>query len=132
MIIFQNGFLTLDYDPRTDVVYVHIPDVSNLFMEELSKSYDVIVDHVRSYDVKRLLLDATHTTVEVEEAAFTRIIFGFASGLRTTRLEKVARVISSVPLREAVVKKVFTEMPLALQFKTFTDSADAMGWLMER
>ncbi|RDV11947.1 hypothetical protein DXT99_23275 [Pontibacter diazotrophicus] len=132
MNIFHNSFIKLDYEPTTDVLSVNMPTVNVVNMSEVKHTLEIIVEHVRSYDVKRLLVDARKTEIEIDEDIYTAIVSEFSRSLMATRLQKVARIVSSSTVRENVVKKVYGENKLTLEFKNFTDIAPAMEWLVQR
>ncbi len=129
MIIYNSGFLILDFDPSTDILSVTMPPVSDILLPEISRSFDVIVEHSRNYDIKRLLFDARETQVDVREEVFAPIISQFVQDLATTRVQKVARVISSSVFREHVVRKVFNNNVLPIQFESFSEMEPAVEWL---
>ncbi|WP_210466826.1 hypothetical protein [Rufibacter roseolus] len=87
------------------------------------------MEHSRNYDIKRLLFDARETQVDVREEVFAPIISQFVQDLATTRVQKVARVISSSVFREHVVRKVFNNNVLPIQFESFSEMEPAVEWL---
>ncbi|ALI98930.1 hypothetical protein [Rufibacter tibetensis] len=129
MNIYNSGFLNLEYDPSTDILSVNFPPVSDILMPEISSSFGVIVEHVRNYDIKKLLFDAKDTQVDVDEEEFSPVIAQFARSLSSTRVQKIARVVSSSHYREHVVRKVFKDKELPILFQSFTELDSAIAWL---
>ncbi|WP_089320749.1 hypothetical protein [Pontibacter ummariensis] len=129
MIIYENSFIKLDYNPATDVLLVDMPRIDTMIMPEVRSALAIIAEHVRNYDVKRLLVDARQTKVEVNEESYTALISEFSQSLMTTRLQKVARIVSASEVREKAVKKVYERDGLPLQFKNFEEMAPAIEWL---
>lgn len=129
MILFQNGLIKLDYDPTTDILFVDMPTVNNLVMPEVRQALRIIVEHVRNYDVKRLLVDARKTEVEVSEDIYASMLAEFSRELMATRLKKLARIVTSSSVRENVVKKVYDDNKLTIELQSFTELAPALEWL---
>lgn len=67
MVLFDNSLIKLDYDPATDILAVEYPDLHDFLLSEIKRSIDTLVDTVKHYDVKRLLLDSTRTVVAVSD-----------------------------------------------------------------
>lgn len=129
MILFKNGFISLDYDPTKDIMFVDMPTVNHVVMPEVREALKIIVEHVRNYDVKNLLVDARKTEVDVSEESYAAIVAEFSQNLMATRLKKLARIVTPSPVRENAVKKVYQENKLSIDFQNFTDLASAIEWL---
>lgn len=129
MILFNNGLIVLNYEPATDILSVDMPTVNNLNVSEIGGSLSIIVDHVRNYDVKRLLVDARSTVVDIDEDTYTAIVSEFSRNLLTTRIQKVARIVTTSTVRENVVQKVYGNQNLPIEFKSFTEITPALEWL---
>ena len=113
MIILQNSFIKLGYDPLTAILSVDMPTVDTVNMPEVKPTLESIVEHVRDYDVKRLLVDARKTKVEVGEETYAFMVAEFSCELVATHLQKLARIVTSSPERENVVRKVYGENKLS-------------------
>jgi len=129
MILFKNGFLTLDYDPTTDILSFEMPNVDDVVMPEMRRSLTVIVEHVRNYDVKKVLLDARQTSILVDEDNYETIISQFYVDLMATRVQKIARLITYGSARERVVTKLLDKMYLSVEVQPFTEVSAAIAWL---
>ncbi|KAA3439772.1 hypothetical protein [Rufibacter hautae] len=129
MIIYNSAFLTLDFDPSVDILSVTMPPVNDILVPEINRSFAIIVENVRNYDIKRLLFDARETRVDVQEEVFAPVITQFVLDLATTRVQKVARVSSTSVFREHVVSKVFNNNVLPIQFESFSEIEPAIEWL---
>src|SRR5690349_10963984 len=104
MILYQNALIKLDYNPATDILLVDMPSVTYGIVPEFRRALDIIVENVRSYDVKKLLVDARKSVVEMDSEEYAKMVEKFASDLKATRLVKGARVISPNADREKLVK----------------------------
>ena len=131
MVLYENGFMKLSFDPVSDILLVDLPPVDNILMPEIKMSFSLIIDYARNYDVKRLLFNAKETQAEVEEASFSPIVSDFILGLQTTRLQKIARIASANFARENTIKRVFKDKIIFIQFKTFPEVEPALEWLKE-
>jgi len=88
MILFQNSIIKLDYTPATDILAVEYPDLHDFLLPEIKHSINIMVDNIRNYDVKKILLDSTKTIVSVGEAESREVATYLASGLVKTRVQK--------------------------------------------
>ncbi|GHA80022.1 hypothetical protein [Pontibacter akesuensis] len=133
MIIFENSIIKLDYDPATDIVVIEYPDLHGYLLPEIKHSIDILTDTVRSYDVKRVLLDSTKTTVSVTPEESREIAVYLASALARTRVQKLARVQSLDLTVETRAKNnmqhVQQELTLPFMLQNFTQKAQALAWL---
>lgn len=129
MVIYKNGFLRLDYEPATDILSFEMPNVDDIVMPEMKRSLTVIVEHVRNYDVKRVLLDARQTNIWVDEDSYACIISEFYRNLMATRVQKVARIVKPDSIREKIVLNLLTNMTLSVEVQRFTEVSAALEWL---
>ncbi|WP_210489217.1 hypothetical protein [Rufibacter aurantiacus] len=129
MIIYNSAFLTLDFDPSMDILSVTMQPMSDILVPEINRSFAIIVENARNYDIKRLLFDARETRVDVQEEVFAPVLTQFVLDLAATRVQKVARVSSTSVFREHVVRKVFNNNVLPIQFESFSEIEPAIEWL---
>ena len=129
MVIYKSGFLILDYNASTDILTVSLPPVEDILLPEISRSFGIIVEHTRNYDIKKLLFDARETQVEVQEEAFAPVISQFVDSLANTRVRKIARVASPSFFKEHVVSKGFNDSKQPIRFQSFAELAPAIAWL---
>ena len=135
MILFENSVVRLDYDPTTDVVVVEYPDLHDYLLPEIKYSIDKMVEVIRNYDIKHLLLDSTRTVFSVGEEQSKEVAMYLAAGIMKTRVQKVARVQSPVEAVEkraqGNIKHIQESQPLPFKLQNFTDSSVALEWLNE-
>jgi hypothetical protein len=129
MIIFKNGFITLDYDPASDILSFIMPSVNDVVMPEMRRCLGVIVEHVRNYDVKKVLLDARETDIGVEKESYSTVIAEFYRGLAATRLQKVARLVAPGSQRERIIRGIFEDIHFPMEVRAFAEAAPAVEWL---
>ena len=133
-MIIYSGIITLDYNPATDVLATSMPDVRQFGMAEVSFCLGLIVENIRNYDIKKLLLDASNSLVEVEDEAYKAMATKFAMDLMKTRLKKIARVETADAKREEKSAKMSRELKqelnLPMEFRNFSSKEEAMGWLL--
>lgn len=134
MILFENTILKLDYNPASDILEVVYPDLHDYLISEIKNSITILVNTVKNYDVKKLLLDARNTVISVGEAESREIASFLATGLIATRTQKVARIQSGSALAEATsqstIYHVQQNWSLPYQIQNFTDKAAANSWLV--
>ncbi len=133
MILFQNSIIKLDYTPATDILEVEYPDLHGFLLNEIKTSINIMVDNVKNYDVKKLLLDSTKTIISVSEEESREIATYLATGLLNTRVQKVARVQSSSDTVETTAKgniqHIQESWSLPFQLQNFVGKAEALNWL---
>ena len=133
MILFRNSILILDYNPSTDILEVDYPDFPDYLIPEIQNSLNILFDHVRSYDVKKLLIDSSKTMTDVMDEDSKVVAMYLVNGLVNTRLQKVARVqslVSSVENRALNnLKLIQQSVTLPFQFQNFTNKSEVLNWL---
>ena len=110
-------------------MFVDMPTVNSLVLPEVRQALRIIVEHVRNYDVKNLLVDARKTEVEVTEESYASMLAEFSRDLMETRLQKLARIVTASTVRENVVRSVYDQQKLSIEFKSFTELAPAVEWV---
>ncbi|MEJ8804397.1 hypothetical protein [Pontibacter sp. H249] len=133
MILFSNGLILLDYNPADDILSVELPDMQEMTLPEVRRSFQIVIENIINYDIKNLLLDSSKAIVEVEDEEYKAVILQFGTDLMRTRLQRLARVGSTRPVQEKraanVSEEVKQELNLPIKFGNFTIRADAMNWL---
>lgn len=133
MILFDNGFFHLDYDPATDTLFVTLPDMRQQELSKAEHCFAIMVEHVNHYHVRNLLLDSRQTVMEVGETECNQLIYWVSLQLKQTNLKKVARLVSSTPELEARARKVQEQVvatpPARYLIKNFTSKEAALEWL---
>ncbi len=129
MILYQNALIKLDYNPATDILFVDMPSINYGIVPEFRRALDIILENVRAYDVKKLLVDARKSVIDMEQEDYSALVARFAGDLKATRLVRGARVISPNTDREKIVKEVVSSTEPGFLFKTFTDAIEAEKWL---
>lgn len=136
MILFKNSVIKLDYSPATDILEVEYPDLHDYLLPEIKHTINIMVDTVKNYDVKRVLLDSTRTVISVSDEESREIATFLASGLMKTRVQKVARVQSTSATVETTaqgnIKHIKSGWPLPFQLQNFKSKAEAVEWLIAK
>lgn len=133
MIIYQNSIITLDYNPATDILSVALPDIQAHSVSEVERCLGIIVEHVISYDVKKILLDSSKAVVEVGDEAYRSLILQFSMELLKTRLQKIARIGTPVASQEHRANRVAEEihqLKPTVAYQNFTGKGAALDWLL--
>jgi len=136
MILYQNSLIILDYTPSSDILSVVWPNAEPYNLAEIRRTLDILVESIRNYDVKKLLIDASQTTVssELNEAEYKSIVIQFAHDLTKTRLQKSARITTSDKIREIKSRElsatIITDTKLAVDSQIFSTKDEAITWLL--
>ncbi|MCC9138996.1 hypothetical protein ACFSKU_10805 [Pontibacter silvestris] len=130
MILFENSILKLDYDPASDILDVAYPDLHDFMLSDIKHSINILVDKVKHYDIKRLLLDSSRTVISVSEDESREISAYLAVGLMASRLEKLARLYSpssTVETRtQGNIRQIQDTLSLPFQLQSFTSKTEAL------
>ncbi len=135
MVLFENSILKLNYNPATDILEVEYPDLHDFLLPEIKHSITQMIEVIKNYDVKRLLLDSTKTLIAVSEAESREVAVFLAGALTKTRVLKVARVQSPSSTIEKTAQNNIRHIKaqsLSYQLQNFTSKADAVAWLREQ
>lgn len=130
MILFQNGLITLNYDPATDLMHVEWPQFQEYAVSEARHALQVMVETIRNYDIKKLFLDTRQVQVDVSDAEYMAVLTDFGADLANTRLSKVSRMVATDQNRERNVQSVKEQVQLPFPLMDFTDQEAAMEWLL--
>ncbi|GAB3204635.1 hypothetical protein ABID22_002493 [Pontibacter aydingkolensis] len=134
MILHQNSIIKLEYNPATDILEVKYPDLQKFMLFEIKESLKLMVSTVRNYDVKRLLLDASQTLIEINDEENRDLTISLATELSKTRLQKVARIkpvdLNKEARAQENIKQIEKSGSLPFAIRTFSDRADAINWLI--
>ncbi|GHA68759.1 hypothetical protein [Pontibacter akesuensis] len=133
MILFENSLISLDYNPSTDILEVGYPDLHDYLLPEIKHSINILIDKVKHYDVKRILLDSSKTVISVGSEESRQIAVYLAAGLVTTRVQKVARLQSpSYAVEQSAegnIQHIKESQQLPFLLQNFTSKAVAIDWL---
>ena len=134
MILYENGYIRLDYAPSTDILCIEYPDMQEFELLHIHKAINIILEAITNYDIKKCLLDTSNTEMEVGDDNHSVVMHHLASGFMNTRLQKVARVASGNAAREkrvdSFVREVQQEAKPVIAYQNFTDRAAAVDWLL--
>ncbi len=133
MILFENSILKLDYNPATDILVINYPDLRDFLLLEIKHSIDRMVEIIKNYDIKKLLLDSSGMQSTVSVEAGRDVATHLAAGIMKTRVNKVARVQSpddAIEKRaENNVAHIKENTSLPFELENFNNKAEALTWL---
>lgn len=133
MILYDNGFVKLDYDPSADILHVDCPDMHEYELLFIHQIVGVVVETLVNYNIKHFMLDTSRTATDMSPENHGIVMSHFATELAATRLRKFARVVSKDTAREkrveAFVKAFYEEEKPEIALRNFTRKAAAIRWL---
>lgn len=133
MILHKDGLIELNYDVKDDILSVKWPDITNFIKSEAQYSFKLLIDAIRHYDVKKLLIDSRHNVVEIPDPEYQTLMLQFSHDLVATRLQKIARIVSFDVNREqkvqAVSEQIRPQLKTTLHTQNFQTEAEALAWL---
>ncbi|KAA3437573.1 hypothetical protein [Rufibacter hautae] len=135
MLLYQDSILQLTYDPATDILEMDWPDLTPSYLPETKQALQALVETVRDYDVKNLLVDGSKASVTISDEENATLLLKIAQEFNATRLRKVARIASTDLRRETAADenlfRIQHSLDLHYQMQNFTDRAQAMTWLKD-
>ena len=133
MVIYSDSLIYLDYDPKTDILWVKWPNLVDEPMLIVKPTIEKIPETIKYFHVSKLLVDTKNTNTNIPEEEFKRMSKEFVEALSTSNLKKVARVVYAEPLRELRAKILLDDLSawLApdLKIREFQDVKSAFAWL---
>ncbi len=75
MKLFSNGFFQIEYSASSDVISVALSNMNTAGLSEVKVCFELLVAHVRNYQVENLLLDSSQAVVEVADTAYNQLIY---------------------------------------------------------
>lgn len=135
-MLIHNGIINLDYNPATDILITSMPDIRQIGLSEASFCLELVVENIRCYDIKYLLLDANKSVMDAEDQTYKAVTTKFAQDLTNTHLKRIARVETPDTRWEEKAAKVALELRqelnLPIEYQTFPTKAEVLGWLTTR
>lgn len=130
MILHSDRFFEHQYDVKLDLLLVYWPNIENIFLPEILHSTGKLVENIRNYNIRNLLIDASRTTLLSSYHDADQVINLLVKGLDKSNLEKLARIESSNSHREETLKAFAIHMNEIFSYTTrfFNDKAGAMDW----
>ena len=133
MILLHNSILKLDYNPATDILDIDYPDLHGFLVLEIKHNIDNMVEIIKNYDIKKVLLDSTKTVISVSAEESKQVSAYLATGFMKTRIQKVARLQSLSSHVESTaqnnIKHIHQVLTLPFNLQNFTNKPDAISWL---
>ena len=131
MVLYESKLLVLTYDASTDVLSLEWPDVREFIMPEMEKEVTILIDTIIHYDIKKLVVDTSHASIQVNDAQYQEFLIAFATRLTHTRLQKFARIITAEPEKETQINtaKETTHIAQLIDCRSFSTMEEAKSWL---
>ena len=130
MILYRNSLMQLNFDPANSLMEVNWPNFESYSLDDTKLALSRLVSTVKTYEVKKLLVDATNAKLTVESETYEEIVKHFTHLLFETGLEMVARVMTTDPDRESMAKKMAKFLPASIRLQHFNTIAEAKDWLL--
>lgn len=129
MIVFKNSLISLDYNPEYDILSFDWPDIGPAEKAVFVYMMDQVVETMKSYNVKNLLIDVSHSVVTIPAEEYQKLLIDLGEKTKKTAVRRVARVTTFDPERESNVKEVRESSPVPYQYHDFRTKEDAIRWL---
>ena len=133
MLLHKTRLMELQYEPKTDVLWVVWPDLEQARPEVIEENFRHIREAAKNYFIKGFLLDARQTTLVPDLDLFRKVVAQFFQYLEGTTIKRVAR-LQSPKLEREILAGVVADLLLPsehpnIELKTFTKEKEAIAWL---
>ena len=128
-MILESSLIRLDYNPAKDLLLVEWPDYNIYSLYEFNHLLEKVVNTVRYYDISYLLLDASEALDAITDVDYMDSAIKFLEDLNTTRIKKVARLVTNNVIREGQIREINRRTQLTLEFQTFANLEVELSWL---
>lgn len=137
MLLHKDGLIELKYEVANDILTMDWPDLTGFTMPEINYSIRKLIDTLRHYDIKYLLVNSQQSSVsELTRTEYQRVLMNFVQQLMTTRLQKLARISTTDTSRENVVDGIaevaLVKLGIKFEFRNFQNTDAALGWLRDK
>ncbi|NEM97646.1 hypothetical protein [Pontibacter burrus] len=137
MLLHKDGLIELNYEVANDILSMDWPDLTGFTMPEISYSIRKLIDTLRHYDIKYLLVNSQQSNVsELTRAEYQRVLMEFVQQLMNTRLQKLARISTFDISRENVVDGIaevaLIQLGIQFEFRNFQYMEAALDWLRDK
>lgn len=136
MILYENGFIKLDYDASTGILCATCPDIQDFVLLQIHKAFHTIVETISRHKISKLLLDCRSTQIGVSEQDYAMIIHQFVLDLTSSPLEQFARILTQDAEKESNLRnysrEMWAETKPAFAYRNFISKAEAEQWLKEK
>ncbi|WP_242926828.1 hypothetical protein [Pontibacter vulgaris] len=135
MKLYSDDLIELTYTAAQDLLYAAWQEQRPYSTAEVKKAFMAIVASAREHNIKRILLNFSENTKDFLESEYKALLTQLAVGLLHTMIEKIACIGPGHSEREVRIGASFEEIrtasSIALQFRYFSNRAEAFQWLIE-
>ena len=136
MILYENGFIQLEYDTSSDILCATCPDIQEFVLLQIHSAFEVIIETIANREIKKLMLDCRNTIIGVSNEDYGMVITQFVRDLTSTPLEQFARIITKDTEREnrlrIYAREVGAEIRPSFAYRNFLTKEEAETWLKEK
>ncbi|WP_347158333.1 hypothetical protein [Pontibacter chitinilyticus] len=134
MILHRDGLVEMQYDAAVDILKVKWLDSKGATRDEFGYSFQKLLETIRNYDIKKLLIDSREDITAVTDEEYKELNTTFANKLAGTRLARIARLGTTNTSREsfveALVEDVLALPDTTVAYHNFYDEQHATAWLV--
>ncbi|MFT2009101.1 hypothetical protein ACMA1I_10535 [Pontibacter sp. 13R65] len=130
-MIIPNNLIRLEYNPVTDILVVEWPDIYSYTISEANHTLQAIINAIKHYDVKKLLIDGRRTIIGIPQSEYEIILQNFSRELKDSRLKMVARIESENATKELQMKQLTSsfKQKATIDYQSFASVSEALAWL---
>lgn len=88
MVIYSDSLIHLEFDPKTDILYVKWPHLVDEPLLIVRPTINKILDAVKYFNVGKMLVDTKDSNTNIKEEDFKKLSEEFITVLANSNLKK--------------------------------------------
>ena len=130
MQLYKSRNIILRYNIASAILSVEWPTRKEPSISEVRQSLQVLVNYIRKYNIENLLLNESENVFLPHKAEYKLIVTQFKRALQSTRIKRVARVMTSQIEREEAIKNLIKILEPEVVLRNFNTRTAAIAWLV--
>ena len=131
MAVYQNRLITIIYREDTGILTVTWSNSKPYDLAEVQESIKKVIDTIKEYQCRKLLIDASVADVSMDDGVFKAILTQFVSELNQSGIQKLARIITSDQKREEQIQNIRNKLGVSYEFYDISNREQALKWLID-
>ena len=134
MELYSDHIVKLEYEPEFSLLTASLQARRVYGAAEVKSAFATIASAVQEHRIRRLVLDFTRNTHDLPAQDYKKTVAQLTVGLLRTPLQRVARIQTQDPVREAKIAALWKEIQAAvsvsIDVRMFPAEAPARQWLL--
>lgn len=134
MELYSDRVVKLEYEPAFSLLTASLQATRVYDAMEVKSAFATIASSVQEHRIRKLMLDFTRNTYDLPVEEYKKTVAQLTVGLLRTPLQKVARIQTGDPVREAKIAALWEEIKgavsVSIDVQMFPTRAAARQWLL--